>query len=149
MEYIKFDQYENRNACRPPCPHPNGLIGNKYTADLIAQHIDADDDVTGWISRIANLRFVRLPDSTKERSTRSKKRAARQDCYLPVGEPQLVSDFVARVAKLPPALWVQDHDTVAYKDLWWDCQGGHCPGKVGVEGRPYIQFLPPNEPDGE
>ena len=148
MEYIKYDQYENRNACRPPCPHPNGLIGNEYTAELIAQHIAAGHGVAGWKQRISNLHFVRLPDSAKPESSVIT-RAARQGCYEPVGVPMFVQKYVTRVAKLLTALWVQDHDTVAYKDLWWDCQGGHCPGKVGVEGRPYIQFLPPHEPDGE
>ena len=142
-------QYTNTKPCQPRTANPNGKVGNDYTAQLIAEQFYANDGVPGWSGRIANLRFVRLPDSTKKRSTRLKKRAARQDCYLPVGEPQLVSDYVARVAKLPLALWVTNHDTVAYEDLWWDCQGGHCRGRSGVVGKPYIQFLPPHEPDGE
>ena len=147
MEYIKYDHYPNRKACRPPRLHPNGLIGNEYTADLIARHIDADDDVTGWISRIANLRFVRLPDSTKQESS-AITRAARQGCYEPVGVPMSVHEYVARVANLPADKRITNPNA-AYEDLWWDCQGGQCPGRVGVEGRPYIQFLPPDEPDGE
>ena len=158
MKYIEYEQYENRgrDPYRPPLPHPNGLIGDQFTADLIAGHIAdliaghiADnDDEADWISRIRNLRIVRLNGSTKEPS-KHRKRKARQACYLAIGEIQSVQDYAERVAALPTTptnLQVTNHSVVAYEDLWWDCQGGHCKGRKGVIGKPYIKFLPPDEP---
>ena len=144
MEYIEYRQYPNRNACRPPRshPHPNGLIGNEFTDRLLTGHINANGGTAHWKRRIANLSFERLPDSTKPPSDTLSK-AARQDCYLPIGVPQSVQDYVDKVAALPRRLSIQDANA-AYKDLWWDCQGGHCPAHTGVVGKPYIRFLPPN-----
>ena len=145
MKYIEYEQYENRgrNPYRPPRPHPNGLIGNQHTADLIAGHIADNDDEAGWIRRIRNLHIVRLDGSTKEIS-KYKTRRARQRCYLAIGEIQSVQDYAERVADLPKNKQVKNPN-IAYEDLWWDCQGGHCVGQSGV-GEPYIQFLPPDEP---
>ena len=145
MEYIEYNQYTNRTPYQPPYPHPNGLIGNEFTDRLLTEQINAGDDVDGWKQRIADIHFERLPDSTKKISTRSEKRAARQRCYLPIGVPQSVKDYAKQVAALDPSLWVSDHDDIAYKDLWWDCQGGHCRNSQGVTGKPYIRFLPPDE----
>ena len=144
MEYIENRQYPNISACRPPRshPHPNGLIGNEFTDRLLTGHINANGGMARWKRRIANLRFERLPDSTKPASDIPSK-AARQACYLPVGEPQPVRDYVAQVAALPRCLSIQDANA-AYADLWWDCQGGHCPAHSGVVGKPYIRFLPPD-----
>ena len=147
MEYIKYDQYGNNNACQPPIPHPNGLIGNEYTAELIAQHIAAGHGVSGWKQRISNLHFVRLPNSTKPESS-AITRAARQGCYEPVGVPMSVQEYVTRVANLPADKRITNPNA-AYEDLWWDCQGGQCRDQAGVVGRPYIRFLSPHEPDGE
>ena len=143
MQYIEYEQYPNKNACRPPRPHPNGLIGNEFTNRLLTEHINARDGVPGWKRRISGLYFERLPDSTKP-SSGTLSKAARQDCYLPIGVPQSVKDYAEQVAALDPSLWVSDHNVVAYKDLWWDCQGGHCPGHTDVMGKPYIRFLPPD-----
>lgn len=143
MEYIEYDQYTNRTPYQPPYPHPNGLLGNEFTDRLLTEQINAGDDVDGWKRRIANLRLVRLPDSTKPPSDTLSK-AARQDCYLPIGVPQSVQDYVDKVAALPRCLSIQDANA-AYKDLWWDCQGGHCRNGRGITGKPYIRFLPPDE----
>lgn len=139
MEYI------NRQPCRPRTAEPNGAVGNDYTAELIAQQFRANDGVDGWKNRIQNLRIVRLDGSTKGPST-NPKRKARQACYLAIGEIQSVQDYAEKVAAVPKNLRVSNHLGVAYEDLWWDCQGGHCKGRKGVIGKPYIQFLPPDEP---
>lgn len=139
MEYI------NRQPCRPRTAEPNGAVGNDYTAELIAQQFRANDGVGGWKNRIQNLRIVRLPGSTKKISKR-KTKEARQLCYLAIGEIQSVQDYAEKVAAIPTNLRVSNHSVVAYEDLWWDCQGGHCVDHAGVVGKPYIQFLPPDEP---
>lgn len=142
MEYIY------RQPCRPRSADPNGAVGNDYTAELIAQQFRSNDGVDGWKNRIKNLRIVRLDGSTKGPSTHPK-RKARQACYLAIGEIQSVQDYAERVAALPTTptnLQVTNHPVVAYLDLWWDCQGGHCKGRKGVIGKPYIKFLPPDEP---
>ena len=148
MEYIEYEQYDSPTAYRPARPHPNGWVGNQYTADLIAAHIADKDDEDGWKNRIRNLRIVRLNGSTKEQS-KHPKRKARQACYLAIGEVQSVQDYVENVAAVPPCLQVSRHPAVAYEDLWWDCQGGHCKARKGVVGKPYIQFLPPAGPESE
>ena len=151
MEYIEYRQYPNIRACRPPYRrlHPNGLIGNEFTDRLLTEHINAGGSVAGWKRRIAGLRIVRLPDSTKPESDIPSK-AARQACYRPIGEPQSVQDYADKVAALPGDLSIKNRN-VAYEDLWWDCQGGHCMGQTGHAGhtrdvgKPYIQFLPPED----
>ena len=145
MAYKEYQEYINCIACRPPRshPHPNGLLGNEFTDRLLTGHINANGGIALWKQSIADLRFERLPDSTKPGSA-DRRRAARQDCYLPIGVPQSVPDYLAQVAALPRHLSIQDTNA-AYKDLWRDCQGGHCPAHTGVVGKPYIRFLPPNE----
>lgn len=143
MQYIEYEQYPNRSACQPPRPHPNGLIGNEFTDRLLTEHINAGGNVAAWKRRISGLYFERLPDSTKPPSSTLSK-AARQDCYLPIGVPQSVQDYAAKVAALPSHLSIKNRNA-AYEDLWWDCQGGHCPAHTGVVGKPYIRFLPPGE----
>ena len=145
MKYIEYEQYENNNPYRPSHSLPNRLIGNQYTADLICGHIGAGGGAREWRQRICNLSFERLPDSTKSVSG-TDSRAARQGCYEPVGVPMSVQEYVARVADLPKNKQVKNPN-IAYEDLWWDCQGGHCVGQASVGvGKPYIKFLRPDEP---
>ena len=143
MEYIEYEQYKNKIPYRPTHHYPNGLVGDQYTADLLCAHIGAGGRVAEWKRRIGNLRIVRLPNSTKPISSFDT-RAARQGCYEPVGVPMSVREYVARVADLPENKQVKNPNS-AYEDLWWDCQGGHCIDQA-VIGKPYLQFLPPDEP---
>ena len=145
MEYIEYEQYDSKTAYRPTRPHPNGWVGNQYTADLIAKQFNVNRAAAQWRQNIANLDLVRLPDSTKAASDIETK-VARQGCYKPVGVPMSVREYVAKVADLPEKKRVKDPN-IAYADLWWDCQGGHCVGQTGITGRPYIQFLPPAGPE--
>ena len=145
MEYAKHGQYKNTKPYRPSRPYPNGWVGDQCTADLICGHIDAGGGVREWKRRIENLMIVLLPDSTKPMSSVDT-RAARQGCYEPVGVLMSVREYVAKVADLPEKKQVKDPN-IAYEDLWWDCQGGHCVGHAGITGRPYIQFLPPAGPE--
>ena len=140
MEYIEYEQYDSPTAYRPARPHPNGWVGNQYTADLIAKQFNVNRAAAQWRQNIANLDLVRLPDSTKAASDTDTK-VARQNCYEPVGVPMSVREYVAKVANLPGKK--AKGPKTAYADLWWDCQGGHCKGRKGVVGKPYIQFLPP------
>ena len=143
MEYIEYPQYRNRTPYHTPHSHPNGWVGDQYTADLVCGLIEAGGGVREWRSRIANLRFVLLPDTTKFISGIDT-RAARQFCYEPVGVPLSVREYVQRVANLPAEDRI-NNPNAAYEDLWWDCQGGHCIEEAGVIGKPYLKFLPPAE----
>ena len=142
-DFIEYPQYRNRTPYYPPYNHPNGRVGDQYNADLICAHIESGRGGVAWRNRIGNLRFVRLPEPTKYMSSIDT-RAARQLCYEPIGVPMTVREFVQRVADLPEEDRVNNRN-VAYEDLWWDCQGGHCVDQGGVIGKPYLKFLPPED----
>ena len=146
MEYIEYPQFQNRSPYYyANHSHPNGQVADQYTADLLGGHIAAGGGVVDWRNRIGNLRFVRLPDSTKYMAGIDT-RAARQSCYEPVGVPLSVREYVQRVADLPEEDRVSNANA-PYEDLWRDCQGGLCLDEPGVVGRPYLKFLPPADPE--